>query len=121
MCGRLLRYNAMDMTFKTFKLRRDPSCPVCGDHPTIDRLIDYEQFCGIRGEESNTIIRDEKNMIPEISVKQLKRKIDNGDAFELSTNLVQAFVDGRRIALTDKQVELDRKYRTKYRQLGLIE
>ena len=75
--GRLLRYNALDMTFKTLKLRRDPTCPICGDHPTIKELIDYEQFCGIRGEESHLIIR--KDQIPAISVQQLKARIDHGD------------------------------------------
>ncbi len=49
--GRLLRYDAMHMQFRELKIRRDKTCPVCGDHPTIDRLIDYEQFCGLkRGE-----------------------------------------------------------------------
>src|SRR3712207_4658310 len=37
----------MDLEFKTFKLRRDPTCPVCGDQPTITKPIDYEQFCGV--------------------------------------------------------------------------
>ena len=44
--GRLLTFSAMDMEFKTFKIRRDKECPVCGDHPTITAPIDYEQFCG---------------------------------------------------------------------------
>jgi molybdopterin/thiamine biosynthesis adenylyltransferase/rhodanese-related sulfurtransferase len=44
--GKLTTFNAMDLDFKTFKLRRDPTCPVCGDHPTITAPIDYEQFCG---------------------------------------------------------------------------
>jgi molybdopterin/thiamine biosynthesis adenylyltransferase/rhodanese-related sulfurtransferase/molybdopterin converting factor small subunit len=46
--GRLLLYDAWSMRFRELKLRRDPSCPVCGDHPTIKQLIDYEEFCGIR-------------------------------------------------------------------------
>jgi adenylyltransferase/sulfurtransferase len=50
--GRLLLYDAMQMSFKEFKVRRNPKCPVCGDNPTVTRLIDYEQFCGIRGQES---------------------------------------------------------------------
>jgi len=51
--GRLLLYNALKMEFREVKLRRQPTCPVCGDHPTITELIDYEQFCGLgRGEES---------------------------------------------------------------------
>ncbi len=49
--GRLLLYNALKMTFREVKLRRDLGCPVCGDQPTITTLIDYEQFCGIRGHE----------------------------------------------------------------------
>ncbi|MBO9349225.1 molybdopterin-synthase adenylyltransferase MoeB [Chloroflexus sp. MS-G] len=49
--GRLLLYDALSMRFRELKLRRNPSCPVCGDHPTITALIDYEQFCGIVPEE----------------------------------------------------------------------
>jgi len=45
--GKLTTFNAMDLEFRTFKLRRDPNCPVCGDHPTITKPIDYEQFCGV--------------------------------------------------------------------------
>src|ERR1051326_5181394 len=45
--GRLLQISVLDMTFREVKIRRDPQCPVCGDHPTITELIDYEQFCGI--------------------------------------------------------------------------
>jgi adenylyltransferase/sulfurtransferase len=45
--GRLLLFDALTMEFREFKTRRDPNCPVCGDHPTITELIDYHQFCGI--------------------------------------------------------------------------
>ena len=45
--GRLVTFNALDMEFRTFKIRRDPACPVCGAHPTITEPIDYEQFCGV--------------------------------------------------------------------------
>lgn len=45
--GRLLSYDALAMSFREFKLRRDPECPVCGDHPTITELIDYEEFCSV--------------------------------------------------------------------------
>jgi sulfur-carrier protein adenylyltransferase/sulfurtransferase len=45
--GRLQCLNALDMTFRTLKLRRDPKCPVCGDHPTIKQLINYQEFCGL--------------------------------------------------------------------------
>jgi adenylyltransferase/sulfurtransferase len=50
--GRLLRYDAMHMQFRELKIRRDKSCPICGDHPTIHQLIDYEQFCGLKRGES---------------------------------------------------------------------
>ncbi|HEY3454750.1 MAG TPA: molybdopterin-synthase adenylyltransferase MoeB, partial [Bryobacteraceae bacterium] len=45
--GRLLLYDALEMRFRELKLRRNPECPVCGDHPTITKLIDYQQFCGM--------------------------------------------------------------------------
>ena len=45
--GRLLLYDALQMRFRELKLRRDPECPVCGDHPTIKALVDYDAFCGI--------------------------------------------------------------------------
>lgn len=44
--GRLLLVDALTMEFRTMKLRRDPECPLCGDHPTVTELIDYDQFCG---------------------------------------------------------------------------
>jgi molybdopterin/thiamine biosynthesis adenylyltransferase/rhodanese-related sulfurtransferase len=50
--GRLLLYDALQMTFQEFKVRRNPRCPLCGDKPTITALIDYDQFCGIRGQEA---------------------------------------------------------------------
>ncbi len=76
--GRLLLYNALDMTFRTLKLRRDKNCPVCGDKPTIKKLIDYEAFCGMkRGEGKETVI------IPEVTVYELKAKIDRKDDFVL--------------------------------------
>ena len=45
--GRMLVYDAMDMQFRIFRLRRNAECPVCGDQPTITELIDYEEFCGL--------------------------------------------------------------------------
>src|SRR5580704_15883424 len=45
--GRLLTYSSTDLEFRTYKLRRDPACPVCGEHPTITKPVDYEQFCGV--------------------------------------------------------------------------
>lgn len=47
LAGRLLLFDALSMEFRQVRLRRNPSCPICGDHPTIDRLIDYTEFCGV--------------------------------------------------------------------------
>jgi adenylyltransferase/sulfurtransferase len=51
--GRLLLYDALTLRFRELKLRRNPDCPVCGDHPTVTELIDYQQFCGISPEEAH--------------------------------------------------------------------
>jgi adenylyltransferase/sulfurtransferase len=45
--NRLLMFDALDMDSRTVKIRRDPECPICGDNPTINELIDYEAFCGV--------------------------------------------------------------------------
>jgi adenylyltransferase/sulfurtransferase len=52
--GRLMLYDALSMRFRELKLRRNPDCPVCGDHPTVTELIDYDQFCGIMPEPTQT-------------------------------------------------------------------
>jgi adenylyltransferase/sulfurtransferase len=69
--GRLLLVNALDMNFKELKLRRDPQCPICGEHPTIKKLIDYEQFCGIAPEPENSGNPDE------VTVQDMKKALDN--------------------------------------------
>ncbi len=51
--GRLLLYDALDMAFREMKVRKNPKCPICGPNPTITALIDYDQFCGVRGAESS--------------------------------------------------------------------
>jgi len=69
--GRLVLFNALDMKFRELKLRRDPECPVCGEHPTIKELIDYEQFCGIAPEP-------EQNENPdEVTVQDMKKALDD--------------------------------------------
>jgi molybdopterin/thiamine biosynthesis adenylyltransferase/rhodanese-related sulfurtransferase len=73
--GRLLHYDALNMTFKTFKIRRDPKWPVGAPHPTIKGLIDYEQFCGIRGGAAPT----SPAAGTEIAVEQFKKRIDAGE------------------------------------------
>ena len=47
--GRLMLIDTLDMSFRTLKVQRNPDCPLCGDHPTVTELIDYEQFCGFPG------------------------------------------------------------------------
>ena len=79
--GRLLLVDALNMRFRELKLRKNPECPVCGPHPTVTKLIDYQQFCGIVPEtpqEANV-----KNGIPQITVKELKRRIDAGEDVQL--------------------------------------
>jgi molybdopterin/thiamine biosynthesis adenylyltransferase/rhodanese-related sulfurtransferase len=74
--GRLLLVNALDMKFRELKLRKNPDCPVCGTHPTVTQLIDYQQFCGIVPEAKLAAVQ---NGIPQMSVKELKQRIDQGD------------------------------------------
>jgi sulfur-carrier protein adenylyltransferase/sulfurtransferase len=52
LAGRLMIYDALDMAFRTVKVRKDPECPVCGKNPTITELIDYEEFCGVVSEDA---------------------------------------------------------------------
>ena len=73
--GRLLLVDALGMRFRELKLRKNPDCVVCGTHPTVTKLIDYEQFCGVRGEEKPVI----SGGVPEISVEELKQRLDAKD------------------------------------------
>jgi sulfur-carrier protein adenylyltransferase/sulfurtransferase len=74
--GRFLIYDALRMKFRELKLRKDPDCPVCGTHPTVTKLIDYEQFCGIHpaAPEPATV-----NTATEITSLELKQRLDRGD------------------------------------------
>ncbi|HEX3891325.1 MAG TPA: molybdopterin-synthase adenylyltransferase MoeB [Terracidiphilus sp.] len=79
--GRLLLVDSLNMKFRELKLRKNHECPVCGDNPTVTQLIDYQNFCGIVPEtpqEANL-----KNGIPQITVKELKRRIDAGEDVQL--------------------------------------
>ncbi|UFP92927.1 molybdopterin-synthase adenylyltransferase MoeB [Gloeobacter morelensis] len=74
--GRLMLYDALNMKFRELKLRRNPECPVCGDHPTVTSLIDYEEFCGIpqaRAEEEKA-----KATLQEITATELNQMLDAG-------------------------------------------
>ena len=78
--GRLVSFDALKLRFKEFKIRKDPSCPICGDHPTIHELIDYDQFCGIPQADAEAAKELE---VPTISATELKTKIDRKDKFVL--------------------------------------
>ena len=90
--GRLLLIDALGMNFRTLKLRKNPDCPVCGTHPTVTELIDYDQFCGIpKASEAGPleVARDQNvsgavvDGIPQITVQELKRKQDAQENFFL--------------------------------------
>jgi molybdopterin/thiamine biosynthesis adenylyltransferase/rhodanese-related sulfurtransferase len=70
--GRLLLFNALEMRFRELKLRRDPECPLCGEHPTLTELVDYEMFCGVAPEPAAPGSHPD-----EITVQEMKRALDN--------------------------------------------
>lgn len=73
--GRLLSLDGWSMRFREYALKKDPSCPVCGQHPTIKKLIDYEEFCGLK--------KHQEIQIDEIEPKALKQRLDNGEPVQL--------------------------------------
>ena len=88
--GRLLLVDALGMTFRTLKLRKNPDCPVCGTHPTVTELIDYDQFCGIPKPgsvgplevSSHGAVSQSQQVvegIPQVSVEELKQRLDAGE------------------------------------------
>src|SRR5437773_8592788 len=106
--GRLRHFDALKVTFRERKLRRDPQCPVCGENPTIFAPIDYDQFCGARDDAS----------VPAISVQELKGKMDARDAFELMDvsepfEFEIARIDGAKLLplgeIPERAEELDRE------------
>ena len=76
LAGRFLIYDAMKMRFRELTLRKDPDCPVCGTHPTVTALIDYDQFCGVAPAQAATPTSDMSDM----TVLELKARIDAGTA-----------------------------------------
>src|SRR5712691_6871763 len=70
--GRLLLFEALEMKFRELKLRRDPQCPLCGEHPTVTKLIDYEQFCGIPAEPAAA-----RSNPDEVTVQEMKRALED--------------------------------------------
>ena len=70
--GRLMLFDALKLKFQELKLRRDPQCPICGDHPTITALIDYEQFCGIPDAPATPAENPD-----EVTVQEMKRALED--------------------------------------------
>ncbi|HEX4120847.1 MAG TPA: molybdopterin-synthase adenylyltransferase MoeB [Verrucomicrobiae bacterium] len=70
--GRLLLFNALEMKFREVRLRRDPQCPLCGENPTITKLIDYEMFCGITPEPAAA-----RSNPDEVSVQEMKKALED--------------------------------------------
>jgi adenylyltransferase/sulfurtransferase len=79
LAGRLLLYDALGMRFREVKVRRDPDCPICGDHPSIRELVDYQQFCGVRRDAAPQTDSPEL----ELEVTELKAKMDRREHFVL--------------------------------------
>ena len=79
MVGSLMVYDALEMTFRKVKIRKDPKCPLCGDNPTQTELLpDYEAFCGVLSDAAELAVSGST-----ISVSELKEKIDRKDNFQL--------------------------------------
>lgn len=78
LAGRLMIYDALETSYRTVKVRKDPECPVCGKNPTVTELIDYEEFCGTVSSDAQEASADATITAPE-----LKEKIDRGDNFYL--------------------------------------
>jgi sulfur-carrier protein adenylyltransferase/sulfurtransferase len=88
--GRLLLFDALQMRFRALKLQKDRECPVCGDNPTVTKLIDYELFCGItpavRAADRGTISAE-----LETTVEDLKERLDRGDVYLLDVREPREF------------------------------
>ncbi|MBW2316025.1 MAG: molybdopterin-synthase adenylyltransferase MoeB [Deltaproteobacteria bacterium] len=75
--GRLIQYDALDASFREFRIRKDPACPMCGDAPSITELIDYEGFCGVPQRA------EEESPVSTMQVSELKALLDAGGSFLL--------------------------------------
>jgi adenylyltransferase/sulfurtransferase len=78
LAGRLMIYDALEMTYRSVKVRKDPECPVCGKNPTVTELIDYEEFCGTVSEEAQLAAAGST-----ITAQQLKDMQDAGESIFL--------------------------------------
>ncbi len=78
--GKLLLIDALSMSFRMLKVRRNPDCVICGDHPSQHELIDYEAFCGIPGAGSE---QAESERTPEVTVQELHDRMNQGEELHL--------------------------------------
>jgi len=76
--GRLLIYDALELSFKDIRVRKDPECPVCGKNPTVTELIDYEEFCGVVSDEAQTAAAGAT-----LTSKELRELLDDGRSIAL--------------------------------------
>src|ERR1700756_4703586 len=115
--GRLLLVDSLGMRFRELKLRKNPDCPVCGTHPTVTALIDYDQFCGITPPAKETTqVANVQNGVPQIGPEELKRRQTAGeDVFVLEGREPHEYqianIGGHLIPLNDlpkRMGELDR-------------
>jgi molybdopterin/thiamine biosynthesis adenylyltransferase/rhodanese-related sulfurtransferase len=81
--GRLLLYDALEMTFDEVRLRKNPKCPVCSEHPTLTELIDYEEFCGMPAHDQSLYTSgqngDSRNGVPQMSPAELQARLNAGE------------------------------------------
>jgi MoaD family protein len=79
--NRLLLFDAWRMRFRELKLRKDPNCPICGEHPSITNLIDYEEFCGLKPQAPPP--SDQSKPMEEITATELNQRLQNGDDLQI--------------------------------------
>jgi molybdopterin/thiamine biosynthesis adenylyltransferase/rhodanese-related sulfurtransferase len=80
--NRLLLFDAWKLQFRELKLKKDPDCPICGEHATIKQLIDYEEFCGLPANQNGSA-NSQAPDIEEISATEFKRRLDQGDDLQI--------------------------------------
>jgi adenylyltransferase/sulfurtransferase len=100
--GRLKLYDALEMDLKTIKVRKDPGCPICGENPTVTELIDYEEFCGIRGAEPEV-----EGEVPSVTPDELARLM-KGDRKPVLVDVREPFeVDISKLPFEQKLIPLN--------------
>lgn len=111
LCGKLLAIDALSMEFRTYEIKKDSECKVCGAYPQITELINYEEFCGVNQEN------EKQYGVQQIDVKQLAQKMQNGEdfilldvreAFELEISKLNKFIHIPMNEIYEKHEQLDK-------------